>query len=177
MTDRTSTEANRFDYHEELPADKERVWSLLQSYSHIPRDEIESHLRDIYFNILECLKSGGVLLDAGCAFGYILRQIAIDDAPAANLIGIDLQRGFLDLGYDLFKDRDTFEGKSLASDLLNPDDHSLDVINDTVDVSHAAALFHLFDWEDQVSLGTRQVKFFKKDAKQAMIVGRQIGTL
>ncbi|KAJ5572711.1 hypothetical protein N7450_009695 [Penicillium hetheringtonii] len=161
MTDHTPTEAYSFDYYEELPADKERVWSLLKTYNHIPANEVERHLRDIrekgwkvfpygcishwifldcvitsspeYSNILECLKPGGVLLDAGCAFGY---------------------QGFLDLGYDLFKDHDTFE-----------------------DIIHAAALFHLFDWEDQVILGTRLVKFFKKDASKAMVVGRQIGTL
>lgn len=117
------------------------------------------------------------MLDAGCAFGYVLRQLVMDGAPAANLIGADIQQGFLNLGYDLFKDRDTFEGKFLAGDLLNPDDHSLDEINGKVDIIHAAALFHLFDWEDQVVLGTRLVKFFKKDASKAMIVGRQIGTL
>lgn len=117
------------------------------------------------------------MLDAGCAFGYVLRQLAVDGAPAANLIGTDLQQGFLDLGYDLFKDRDTFEGKFLAGDLLNPDDHSLDEINGKVDIIHAAALFHLFDWEDQVKLGIRLVKFFKKGANKAMVVGRQIGTL
>lgn len=182
MTDHTPTEAYSFDYYEELPADKERVWSLLKTYNHIPANKVERHLRDIrekgwkvfpyecishwifldcvitsspeYSNILECLKSGGVLLDAGCAFGYVLRQLAMDGAPAANLIGTDMQQGFLDLGYDLFKDRDTLE-----------------------DIIHAAALFHLFDWEDQVILGIRLVKFFKKDASKAMIVGRQIGTL
>lgn len=101
MTDHTPTEAYSFDYYEELPADKERVWSLLKTYNHIPANEVERHLRDIrekgwkkfpygcishwifldcvitsspeYSNILECLKPGGVLLDAGCAFGYVLR--------------------------------------------------------------------------------------------------------
>lgn len=117
------------------------------------------------------------MLDAGCAFGYVLRQLAFDGAPALNLIGIDLQQGFLDLGFDLFKDRDTFGGKFLAGDLLSPDDDSLDEINGKVDIIHAAALFHLFDWEDQVTLGARLVNFFNKNSSNAMVVGRQIGTL
>lgn len=40
----------------------------------------------------------------------------MDGAPAANLIGTDIQQGFLDLGYDLFKDHDTFEGRFMAGD-------------------------------------------------------------
>lgn len=130
-----------------------------------------------YSNILERLKSGDVFLDAGCAFGYVLRQLAFDGAPARNLIGIDLQQGFLNLGFELFQDRDTFTGRLLAGDLLNSADESLEEINGKVDVIHAAALFHLFDWEDQVMLGTRLVKFFKANANAAMVVGRQIGTL
>lgn len=164
MTDRTPVEAKGLDYQEDLPADKDRVWNLLKSYSNIPSDEIEAHLRSIvgyilqsssvctvtdlhlqrergwkifpygcigrwtfldctitsspeYSNILERIRSGDVFLDAGCAFGYVLRQLASDGAPAANLMGTDLRQGFLDLGYELFKDRDTFEGKFLAGDL------------------------------------------------------------
>lgn len=92
-------------------------------------------------------------------------------------MGTDLRQGFLDLGYELFKDRDTFESKFLAGDLLSPSDNSLDEMDGKVDIIHAAALFHLFDWEDQVTLGVRLVKFFKVDADKAMVVGRQIGTL
>lgn len=223
MADRTPIEAKSLDYQEDLPADKDRVWTLLQSYSNMPSNEIEAHLRIIvgylqfssmcmvtdlhlqrergwnifpygcigrwtfldctitsspeYSNILARIRSGAVFLDAGCAFGYVLRQLASDGAPAANLVGIDLRQGFLDLGYELFKDRDTFEGRLLAGDLLSPSDDSLDEMDGKIDIIHAAALFHLFDWEDQVTLGIRLVKFFKADADKAMVVGRQIGTL
>lgn len=47
MTDRTPIEAKGLDYQEDLPADKDRVWNLLQSYSNIPPNEIEAHLRSI----------------------------------------------------------------------------------------------------------------------------------
>ncbi|KAF3071719.1 Methyltransferase trt5, partial [Trichoderma lentiforme] len=147
--------------------------------------EVEDHLRDIrdrawkvfpygcigrwlflncvitssseYSHILKRLEAGEVLLDAGCAFGYVLRQLAFDGSPASNLIGTDLQQ-------------------VIAGDLLEPEDPSLDSIDGKVDIIHAAALFHLFDWDDQVTLGSRLVKFFKPDAN-AMLVGRQIGTL
>lgn len=47
MTDRTPVEAKSLDYQEDLPVDKDRVWNLLQSYSNIPSNEIEAHLRNI----------------------------------------------------------------------------------------------------------------------------------
>ncbi|PON28818.1 hypothetical protein TGAM01_v201926 [Trichoderma gamsii] len=204
MTDHTLIESKTLDYYEELPDNKERIFNLLQSYSKIPVDKIEDHLRDIrdrawkvfpygcigrwlfldcvitsspeYPRILKRLEAGEVLLDAGCAFGYVLRQLAADGSPASNLIGTDLQQGFIDLGYELFKDRDSFSARFIAGDLLKPEDPNLDSIDGKVDIIHAAALFHLFDWDDQVTLGSRLVKFFKPDAN-AMLVGRQVGTL
>lgn len=127
-----------------------------------------------YPAIIERLKRGDVLLDAGCAFGYVLRQLAVDGAPASNLIGAELRQGFIDLGYELFKDRDTFDARFYAGDLLDAEDHSYDEINGKIDIIHAAALFHLFGWDDQVKLGVRLVKFFKPTATKALVVGRQI---
>lgn len=47
MTDHTLIESKTLDYYEELPDNKERIFNLLQSYSKIPVDKIEDHLRDI----------------------------------------------------------------------------------------------------------------------------------
>lgn len=105
-----------------------------------------------------------------------MRQLAADGSPASNLIGTDLQQGFIDLGYELFKDRDLFSARCIAGDPLKPEGPNLGSIDGKVDIIHAAALLHLFNWDDQVTLGSRLVKFFKRDAN-AMLVGRQIGTL
>ena len=35
------------EYLQEFPADREKVWNLLETYSKIPPDEIGNHLRDI----------------------------------------------------------------------------------------------------------------------------------
>ena len=50
MPPRTESELadRRMRYEEALPEDREnKVAKLLQTYSHIPADEIESHLRSI----------------------------------------------------------------------------------------------------------------------------------
>lgn len=190
-------------YREELPPDNAKAWRLLESYSKIPHDEVEAHLRatrakawniypygcigrwrflDLYITtlpeypaVLERLKAGDTLLDAGCCFGYVLRQLALDGAPQENLVGADLRQEFIDLGYELFRDRDTFRGRFVAGDMLDPADTALTAIDGKVDLVHAASFFHLFSWDDQVRLGERVVRFFKPDAKKALVFGRQVG--
>ena len=129
-----------------------------------------------YETVLERIKAGDVFLDAGCAFGVELRQLAADGAPGSNLIGTDIEQDFLDLGYKLFKDRDTFAARFIAGDLLNAESHSIDAINGQVDIIHASRLFHLFGWDDQVKLGVRLVAFFNPEA-DALIVGTQVGNM
>ncbi|KAH8885337.1 hypothetical protein GQ53DRAFT_785643 [Thozetella sp. PMI_491] len=180
-----------------------RAWELLEGYSNIPEDQIEPHVKavrdkawaifpygcigrwrflDLYLpgtpqypGILQRIKDGETFLDCGCCFGQALRQLAFDGAPTENLYGCDLRQEFLDLGYDLFKDRDTFKGTFVAGDMLDPDNTSLKVLDGKLNIIHAASFFHLFGWEDQVDIGARIIRFFKPGAKNATLIGRQIG--
>lgn len=86
-----------------------------------------------------------------------------------------MRQEFIDLGYELFLDRDKFEGQFFTGNMLDTSDTSLDVLNGTVDIIHAASFFHLFGWDDQVKLGERIVKLFKPDSPKALLVGRQVG--
>ncbi|KAK4222798.1 hypothetical protein QBC38DRAFT_459999, partial [Podospora fimiseda] len=109
-----------------------RIYVLLQNYSKIPVNEIEPHIVAIrnkafdifpyvcigrwgflklsiaelsYYNeILAATKAGAVLLDCGCCFGQNLRQLAYNNVPQKNLIGLDLRQEFIDLGYESFRD-------------------------------------------------------------------------
>ena len=69
--------------------------------------------------MLERIKSGQTLLDLGCCFGQDLRRLVADGAPSRNLCGMDCNATFIDLGYDLFLDRETFEATFVVSDFLN----------------------------------------------------------
>ncbi|KAK3934708.1 hypothetical protein QBC46DRAFT_453995 [Diplogelasinospora grovesii] len=187
------------------PAPKLRkAWQLLEQYSHVPASEIEGHVRDVrdrawavfpyncigrwrfldlyittlpqYPELLRRLThENETLLDVGCCFGQALRQLSHDGAPQQSLVGSDLRKEFIDLGYELFRDRDTFKGRFVAGNMLDPDDASVKGLDGTVDMIHAASFFHLFGWDDQVKVGQRMVRFFKGEAR-AMIVGRQAGT-
>jgi len=59
--------------------------------------------------------------------------------------------------------------------MLDANESALEVLDGRVDMIHAASFFHLFGWADQVRLGERMVRFFKKGAAEAMILGRQRG--
>ncbi|KAK3385822.1 hypothetical protein B0H63DRAFT_449824 [Podospora didyma] len=189
------------------PADKiklAKVWKLLESYSGIPPDEIEEHLRHVrakawaifpygcigrwrfldlyitalpqYPELLARTQQGQTLLDCACCFGQALRQLAFDGAPASSLVGLDLRREFIDLGYEMFRDKDTFGARFVTGSMLDPQDARLQVLDGTMDIIHAASFFHLFGWDDQVTIGERMVKFLKTDSGGATVLGRQIGS-
>jgi len=129
-----------------------------------------------YPDVLSRIKAGATFLDAGCCFGYVLRQLAADGAPPSRLVGLDLRQEYIDLGYELFRDRATFGARFLAGNMLDAADVSLAPLDGAIDIVHAASFFHLFSWADQVRLGVRLVRFFKPDAKEALVFGRQRGS-
>jgi len=115
------------------------------------------------------------LLDVGCCFGQILRQLVFDGVPSKNLAGTDLRPEFVELGYELFRDKDTLEAQFVTGDALDVNNKSLDVLDGRFDIIHSASFFHLFGWDDQIKAGERIVRFFKPEAK-ALILGRQVGS-
>lgn len=181
-----------------------KVFALLEGYSGISSIDVERHLKYIrdkafrsfpypsigrwrfmdfyitelpeYPDIISRLKDGEALLDVGCCFGHILRQIVFDGAPSDNLAGTDLRPEFIELGYELFRDRDTFEAKFVTGDILDAKNAGLATLDGDFDIIHAAAFFHLFDWSTQVKIGERLVRFFKPGISNALLVGRQIGS-
>ncbi|KAI0399773.1 hypothetical protein F4802DRAFT_610610 [Xylaria palmicola] len=152
------------------------------------------------------------LLDVGCCVGQVLRKLAFDGVDSARLFGTDAEPRFLELGYDLFRDRGRFKGGFVAGDILwSPqrrrragDSHSheegseedgeggegqeeeeeeekeedpLAVFDGTMTLVHATSFFHLFTWDDQVRAAARIVRFLRPDRPDAMVFGRQVGTL
>ena len=89
-----------------------------------------------YPTVLRRLKSGNEnFLDLGCCFGQELRKVAADGAPSARLYACgDLRPEFFELGYKLFRDRDSLASTFIAADIFNPPaaltslDGSFDVI-------------------------------------------------
>jgi hypothetical protein len=131
---------------------------------------------DAYPEIVKRLKSGNdKYLDLGCCFGQDIRRLVADGVPDSALIGSDLQQGFLGLGYDLFKDKDSLRSEFIAADVFEPESN-LTALEGTIDIIHASSFFHLFGYEGQKRVARRVVQLLKPK-KDSLLVGRQVGNV
>lgn len=127
-----------------------------------------------YHEILERLQQGQELLDVGCGFAQDLRQLVFDGAPAENVYGLELERPFIDLGFDLFLDRAKLPPSNfIAADMLDPDSDARALVG-KIDIVYASQFFHLWGWDSQVEVGKAVVKLLNP-ARNSLIVGYQIG--
>ncbi|AEO69857.1 uncharacterized protein THITE_2056534 [Thermothielavioides terrestris NRRL 8126] len=124
--------------------------------------------------VVDRLKAPGsaeAFLDVGCCFGHVIRQLIVEGIPGGRLYGTDLQPRFLDLGYELFRDRAKSTATFLAGDMLKEDDSRLQGLDGKVDIIYASAFFHLFRREGQVRVAKRMVRFLNPDNPGVMIFG------
>ncbi|KAJ5525833.1 hypothetical protein N7494_012483 [Penicillium frequentans] len=72
-----------------------------------------------YQIIFAKLKSNtsAIYIDIGCCFGQDLRQLVHDGIPSSQLIGLDIEGSLMDLGYELFCDRETLESKFMVAEI------------------------------------------------------------
>ena len=111
----------------------------------------------------------------GCCFAQDIRKLVSDGAPSENICGAELRAQFIDLSYDLFKDRDTLKSKFYTGDILDDSPASwFTELQGELDMIYAASIFHLFNWPDQIRMAERVVGLLKP-AKGSMVFGRQRG--
>ncbi|KAI1479301.1 hypothetical protein F4774DRAFT_418889 [Daldinia eschscholtzii] len=132
----------------------------------------------LYDKIVELLESDSArasYLDIGCCFGQDLRQLVFNGVPSERLVGLDIERGLLDLGYDLFLDWETLKSDFVISDILKAQGKEWQSLEERgFDVIHCSAVFHLFTLEGQITAATNIARLVKKGG---IIVGRQMGNV
>jgi SAM-dependent methyltransferase len=128
----------------------------------------------LYPDILLRLKSGDKLLDLGCCFAQDLRKLGHDGAPFSSLYGAELETQYLELGYELFLDRDTFGGTFIVGNVLD-EEAPLKEIDGKMDIVHIGLFLHLFDLDEQQKICERIVRLLKKE-KGALVLGTQVGS-
>ena len=94
--------------------------------------------------------------------------------PSTSLYGAELRPEFIELGYELFKDKETIQSTFLVGDLFTGENFRNLEEAGGVDVVYAASIFHLFDWGQQVKVAERVVGLLKK-RKGSVVLGRQRG--
>lgn len=121
--------------------------------------------------------------------GTDLRKLALDGYNPKNLIGCDLRRDFIDIGYELFNDKNTCEISFFTADVfkLAPTLIStpsavplasvtkLEELKGRLTHIYAGALFHLFAEAAQYALACRLVSMLKQESG-AVIFGRHQGS-
>ncbi|KAF1981499.1 methyltransferase domain-containing protein [Aulographum hederae CBS 113979] len=187
---------------------------LLETYSHIPSPSILSHILavrdrawkicpypcigqfrfldlsmesvDEYAEILSRLKTGDeTLLDLGCCVGQEVRKLVSDGAASGRIWGCDVQTEFVELGYDLFRDRVTLESTFITADIFSNDaDSALVKARGTFDIVYTGSFFHLFSFTVQKVACAQTLKLLRRREGGgggvkggSMIVGRQVGSV
>ncbi len=121
-----------------------------------------------------------IFLDFGCCLGQDLRKLIYDDVSPSLLYGSDILPDFIPLGYELFRD----EARFPLSHFLTPADgfdpsssNVLSALNGKCDIVHASAVFHLFNYQDQLILAKRVFKLLRppSEGRKSLIMGQQNG--
>src|SRR5436853_3390979 len=128
-----------------------------------------------YAAVLLKVKDGAKLLDLGCCVGQDIRKLIFDGAPSEYLYGSDLFLGYLDIGYQLFRDKGSCRARFFAADIFD-EDNALKEFKGKFDIIHTGLFFHLFDWKQQVEAAIRTVRLMQ-DKPGTMLLGSQVGAL
>lgn len=124
-----------------------------------------------YDDILSRLKSGATLLDMGCCFGQDIRKLVHEGVPSENLTGTELEPIFIDLGYELFRDKERLQTKFIAGDIFSDQAYGLE--DGSFDFVHTGSFFHQFTWAEQITALSKCLRLLKPKAG-SMLIGRQI---
>ena len=118
-------------------------------------------------------------MDAGCCFGQEIRFLAYNEGiPSTQLYGFDLEPAFIDIGYELFCDRDKLQAHLLSGDVLATasEGEELAAVEAKMDIVHAASLLHSWGWDDMITAMKRLISLTRKQAG-SMVIGNQMGSL
>lgn len=132
-----------------------------------------------YSDLLSSLKNGQTFLDVGCCVGQDIRKLVYDGAPSENIYGSELRPEYIELGYELFRDRNSLKTKMIAPGNIYDLKDGKGGLNELaekggVDTIHASCFIHLFDYDGQIEVCTLLTKLLK-DKKGSKLVGRQAG--
>lgn len=127
-----------------------------------------------------------MLLDRSCVIWYmsiylpkkndfidVMNQVW-DGVPSKNLYASDLRYDFFDMGYDLFKDRNTLDSTFIEADIFDDTSALVRDLTDKVDIVNAASFFHLFNWNHQITIAKRVISLLHA-RPGVLLIGRQVG--
>lgn len=125
--------------------------------------------------MVQRLKEGAKYLDIGCCLGQDIRRLVADGAPSENMYGAEILEGFIQLGYDFFRDKDTLKTHFIQADILDPNSQ-LQSLRGALDFIHLGMILHIFSWEEQRDIFETCIQLLKPQAG-TLILGHALGDL
>lgn len=122
------------------------------------------------------VKEGAKYLDIGCCLGQDIRKLVMDGAPAGNLYGAELHAPFIDLSYELFRDRGLASTFMEADALVLSGDGPLAKLRGEVDFVHLGMVLHVFGLEKQRTLLENCLALLRP-GRGSMILGTAVGDI
>lgn len=115
-------------------------------------------------------------LDLGTCLGQDLRKLIYDGAASQNLFGCDVFFQFENVGYELFRDRETFLDRLIVADLFDTEpDGALVETEGTWDMINITMFLHAFDWDTQIRACKRILRPLSQKPA-SMVIGAQTGS-
>jgi SAM-dependent methyltransferase len=132
--------------------------------------------RAAYPRILEKLQASESArhLDIGCCVGQDIRKLVHDGVPSEQIVGLELEKPFVDLGYELFRDGDKMNARFVIANMLDDSNEELDGLNGVFDIVHIGQVLHLFNYDEQFKFLKRVIRLCK-DEPGVLIVGHCLG--
>ena len=113
-------------------------------------------------------------LDLGTCLGQDVRKLVFDGAPVGQLYGADMLPEYEAAGYALFRDKEKFHGRFIASDIFATNE-ALAKTEGTWDVISIFMFLHVWDLKDQKRACKRLLKLLKP-VPNSWIIGAQTGS-
>jgi len=130
----------------------------------------------LYPRLLLRLQAGATFLDIGCCLGQDIRKLVFDGVPAENLAGAELRQGYIDLGYELFRDKEKLVSKMYQANIL--DDLTVEPwpqLEGKFDVVNFSMVLHVFTREEQLVMFQRGIEVLKAGELGTTILGMACG--
>ncbi|KAL0936799.1 methyltransferase domain-containing protein [Colletotrichum truncatum] len=176
---------------------------LLENYAHIAPEDVKEHVltmrdkiwdvfpypcvghfsfldlnlkqRPIYPRMVARLQEpDGRHLEVACCIGQDLRKLVYDGVPSQNITAVELEQGYIDAGYELFRDKDTLKTRFVIADMLAEDNQTLNAMEGQFDTAHLGQCLHLWDRNDQMVVLKRVIRMLKQKPG-VIIVGHLVG--
>ncbi|KAI8293224.1 Methyltransferase trt5 [Colletotrichum sp. SAR 10_98] len=165
------------DIQEHIMTMRDKIWEVFPypCVGHFSFLDLNLRHRAVYPSLVARLQEPGARhLEVACCIGQDLRKMVYDGVPSQNITAIEIEQGYIDAGYDLFRDRDTLKTTFVNADMLDDKSAKLNALEGQFDSAHLGLCLHLWNRGDQMTVLKRVIRLLKQKPGVVM-VGHAVG--